>query len=151
MKKLILILICGLFICSGASAQKIKGVNSFFPTLDSIEITREDINYLLKNSIVICAKADTLDDEAIVKTVEIVCRDTAFKFVGAYMESSPVSPSDFRNYKVEENKKVMHLDCAFVLVDNGKLYETFELDSLGRKQFEGLLNRAPLKCMDYWK
>lgn len=129
MKKIILI-ICGLLLFASASAQ--KGFSTCFSkTNHPIEITKGDLKYLLENSIVICSKVDTLDNKGMIKTVEIVCRDTTFKIVGAYLESNIFFPGN--NVK---------LKCDFVVID--EIFTTFELDYFGRKQFEALLNKAPL-------
>lgn len=142
-------LLCGIYAQKPFKGLKIKGVSTYFPGMDSIEVSRNDLSYLLKHSIVVCSKVDTLDDGAMMKTVEIACSDTTFKFVGAYMESNLVQPSELRSYVMEGKR--MTLKCAFVVIDQGVLYETYELDDFGKKSFESLLNRAPLKCIDYSK
>lgn len=120
MKNFIL-LVCGLLLFASASAQKIKETS----------VTKNDLDYLLKNSIVICAKVDTLDNKGMIKTVEIICRDTTFNFIGAYMESNVFFPDNN-----------MKLKCDFVVIDG--FFITLELDSLGRKWFEPLLNKVLL-------
>lgn len=149
MKKLIAILVCGLFIFSSAYAQKIKGKSAYFPHIDSIYIDQSEINYLINHCRIICSKIDTLSDGGLIKTVELVSTDTTFRFVGAYMESNIIYPQEFRSY-VLEGKKV-YLRCAFVVIDNGELYQTFELDIVGRKKFERILNLSKLKCIDYYQ
>lgn len=144
--KTIIILICGLFICVGAHAQKqIKGISTYSPQGDSISVSLTELNYLISRSYIVCSKIDTLDDGAMIKTVEIQSHDTTFRFIGAYLESNIFYS---KNLKLSVEEKPLKLFCDFALVDNGELYESYELDSLGKKCFERMLNKTPLVCID---
>lgn len=145
MKKII-ILICGLLVFTCACAQnKISGISTYFSQYDSISLTKSELNYLLKSSYVVCSKIDTLDDGGLIKTVEIACKDTTFRFVGAYIESEIF----FINQCVADclEKNLVRLKCELVVIDNGQLYESYELDTSGKLYFEKLLNKVPLLCV----
>jgi len=145
MKKII-VLICGLLIFTCASAQnKIKAVSTYFPKYDSISLTKTDLDYLLKKSYIVCSKIDTLDDGAMVKILEIECRDTTFRFLGAYMESAIFYQNS--DVSISDDGKFTGLKCEFVVVDNGQLYEAYELDTLGKKYFENLLNKTRIPVL----
>jgi hypothetical protein len=145
MKKFI-ILICGLFIFTGAYAQKdIKGISTYFPMDDSITLNEDDLTSLINSSYVVCSKIDSLDDGSVVKTVEIQCADTNFRFAGAYIESRIFLLGDLKLSIGRMDP--MWLVCNFALVDNGKFYEAYELDQHGMKHFEDLLNNTPFYCL----
>ncbi len=146
MKKIIII-ICSLFIFAGVYSQdKIKGISTYSPQDDSITLSTDDLIRLINSSYIICSKIDSLDDGYMVKTVEIQCSDTNFRFIGAYIESRVFSLGDF---KLSMGRMApMWLVCNFALVDNGKLYESYELDQHGMKHFEGLLNNTPFYCLE---
>lgn len=147
MKKKIIIIICTLFIFTGVYSQKqIKGISTYFPMDDSITLNEDDLTNLINSSYVVCSKIDSLDDGSVVKTVEIQCADTNFRFAGAYIESSVFSLGDLKSSIGRMNP--MWLVCNFALVDNGELYESYELDSLGKKCFERILNKSSLVCID---
>lgn len=149
MKRKITVIIILLWCFSLSGQTKFKGVSTFFPGIDSVEVSKADISYLLKHAQLICSKVDTLDDGAMMKTVEIACQDTTFKFIGAYMESNLVQRNELMSYAMEGKK--IKLQCFYVVIDQGELYEEYQLDSLGRKQFEAMLNKAPLRCIDSYK
>jgi len=144
MKKII-ILICGLFIFTGAYAQ-IKGISTYFPMDDSINLSENEMTQLINSSYVVCSKIDSLDDGSVVKTVEIQCSDTSFRFAGAYIESRIFLLGDLKSSMGRMNP--MWLVCNFALVNNGKFYESYELDQHGMKHFENLLNNTPFYCLE---
>lgn len=138
-----------LILFTSANAQKrIKGISTYFQEGDTISLSPSELNYLISRSYVVCSKIDTLDDGAMVKTIEIVCRDKTFHFVSAYVESDLFFSNDLL-FTVE--KKSKKLKCAFALVDNGELYESYELDSIGRQYFEKIINNTPLVCRDTYE
>lgn len=134
-------MLLGLFIFSSVYSQKeIKGTSTYFPQDSSVNINVTELNYLIHRSHIICSKIDTLDDGAMIKTIEIKAVDNTFRIVGAYIESSTFFPSSVKNLK-----------CSFVVLDFGEIYESYSLDSLGLKYFETLLNRMPLVCVDSYE
>ncbi|MFZ2150462.1 MAG: hypothetical protein WAZ12_05470 [Candidatus Absconditicoccaceae bacterium] len=144
MKKFIII-ICSLFIFTGVYSQnEIKGTSTYSPG-DSITCSVTELNYLISRSYVVCSKIDTLDDGAMIKTVELQTNDTIFRFISAYLESNVFFPEDI---KLSTEQEPMKLICTFALVDNGKLYESYELDLLGKKYFERILNKTSLVCIN---
>jgi len=128
--------------------EELRGESTYFPQEDTITLTVTELNYLISRSRIVCSKIDTLDDGGMIKTVEIEASDTNFRFIGAYIESNVFFPQDIK-FSVET--KSTRLVCEFALVDNGELYESYELDSLGKKYFERLLNKTALVCIDPYK
>jgi len=148
MKKIIA-MILSVFIFSCACAQnKITGVSTYIPMDDSITVSVTELNYLIAGSIQVCTKIDTLDDGYIIKTVEIKSRDTIFRLIGAYLESEPFFPNDS---KTSMEVKQRNLKCSIALVDNGELYETYALNTIGRMYFERILNKTLLVCIDLYE
>ena len=145
MKKLVCITIAMFILFYGYSQNKITGTSSYFPEDDSISISVTELNYLIARSMQVCTKIDTLDDGAMIKTVEIQSRDTIFRFIGAYLESEPFFSHDIRSSMESKPRK---LKCSIALVGNGELYETYQLNATGRKYFERILNKTSLVCID---
>jgi hypothetical protein len=112
---------------------------------DSISVSVTELNFLILRSSHVCTKIDTLDDGAMIKTVEIRSRDTIFRFIGAYLESEPYFPNDSQTSIDDKPRK---LKCDIALVDNGELYETYQLNAIGKKYFERILNKTSLVCID---
>lgn len=149
MKKTFFLILGLLILFSDANAQKrIKGISTYFQEGDTISLSSSELNYLISRSDIVCAKIDTLDDGSMIKTIEIECRDKTFHFVSAYMESDLFFSSDLL---LNIEQKAKKLKCAFVLVDNGELYESYELDSIGRGYFEKIINNTPLVCHDNYE
>lgn len=145
MKRTLTMLVCVLIFSCGYSQNKITGISTYTPLDDSITVSVTELNYLIANSSHVCTKIDTLDDGSMVKTVEIRSRDTIFRFISAYLESEPFFPND-NKMSIEDIPRT--LKCSIVLVDNGELYETYELNAIGRKYFERILNKTSLVCID---
>lgn len=131
---------------SNSNLQRlIMGISFDSLEKDTIILTGKDLKYLISKSYVICSKIDTLDDGRMIKTVEIESKDTTFRFVGAYIESNVFSKEDT---KFIMEVKPMRLICRFALIDDREFYKSYELDKLGMRYFEKLLNNAPPKCID---
>ena len=143
MKKCIIILI-GLLCFTSAYAQKqIKGISTYFPSEDSIVFSLDELNYLIKNSYVVCSKIDILDDGYMVKTIQMSNKDTTFRFLNVYIESDLFTLND-----LSIEKKVEKLRCAFAIVSSGELYEVYELNYIGKQYLEALLNKTKVLCYD---
>ena len=147
--KRIMLLVVSMIIVSCAMAQsKIIGVSNYVPRDDSIIVSITELNYLISHSHIVCSKIDTLEDGSMIKTVEIETNDSGFRLIGAYVESEAFFPKDCV-HTVENCQWI--LKCEYALVDDGELYESYMLDSIGRKYFQKLLNMTPLVCIDMQK
>ena len=138
MKKIIVPVIISMVIFfSGYSQNKITGTSTYFPKDDSICISEAEINYFIANCRLECYKIQYLDDGFLIKRIRIQARDTNSRFLYAYVES---------NTFYDMNEK--NLTCNLVLLDNGEFYEVYELNFVGRKYFERIINETPLidKC-----
>ena len=157
MKKVVMFLF-GLLIFTGAYAQnKIRATSTYFSE-DTISVSISELNDLIYKSTLVCCKVDTLDDGAMMKTIEFVSKDTRSKFIGGYIESNTYFPnttkkdsSDFFIKSFSKHHKKEQLTCDFALIDSGILYESYELDSLGRWYFEHILNNTKLYCPDRYE
>jgi hypothetical protein len=154
MKKVV-ILLFGLLIFTGAYAQnKIKAASTY-SSEDTISVLISELNDLIYNSMLVCCKVDTLDDGAMIKTIEFVSKDTRFKFIGGYIESNTYFPNTTKKNSLHffiklfsKHHKKEQLTCDFALIDSGILYESYELDPQGRWHFEYMLNNTKLYCPD---
>ena len=145
MKRILTMLVCVFIFSCGYPQNKITGISTYIPMDDSITVSVTELNYLIARSSHMCTKIDTLDDGSMIKTVEIKSRDTIFRFIGAYLESEPYFPNDSQTSIDDKPRK---LKCDVALVDNGELYETYQLNAIGRKYFERILNKTLLVCID---
>lgn len=139
MKKIIVLVIGMVIFCSGYAQNKITGVSTYDAQDDSICITVTELNYFISHARLVCSKVDTFDDGSMVKTIEIESRDTSFRFTYAYLESNTFYLGDI-------NKRT--LKCNLAVVDKGEFYEVYELNAVGRRYFERMINNTPLayKC-----
>jgi hypothetical protein len=145
MKRILTMLVYVFIFSCGYPQNKITGISTYIPMDDSITVSVTELNYLIARSSHMCTKIDTLDDGSMIKTVEIKSRDTIFRFIGAYLESEPYFPNDNQT-SIDDNPR--KLKCDVALVDNGELYETYQLNAIGRRYFERILNKTLLVCID---
>ena len=138
MKKII-VLVIGMVIFLSGYAQKITGVSTYFPKGDSIDVSVTELNSFIKNARLVRSEIETYDDKSMIKRVTYKAKKN-LRFLYVCIEST--------TFYDTTQKALM---CNLALLDNGELYEAYELDTIGRKYFEPILNNSPLTCIDHHK
>ena len=139
MKKLVTMVIGMVIFFSGYSQNKITGTSTYFPKDDSIAVSVTELNSFIKNARLVRSEIETYDDKSMIKRVTYKAKRN-LRFLYVCIESTTF---------YDTTQKALR--CNLALLDNGELYEAYELDTIGRKYFEPILNSAPLTCIDHHK